>query len=56
MGDPALGFGLPQKNTTETSWLYYKIPFNRYLVVNFKGYTVNDPPTNIEGRDDAFVE
>jgi len=50
MGKPDIGFGLPQKNTEETSWLYYKIPSNRYLVVNFKGYYVDNPPTSIEDK------
>ena len=50
MGKPNIGLGLPQKNTEEMSWLYYKIPFDKYLVVNFKGYYVDNPPTSIEDR------
>lgn len=50
MGKPDIGFGLPQKNTDEASWLYYKIPFDKYLVVNFKGYYVDNPPTSIENK------
>ena len=50
MGKPDVGFGLPQENTDETSWLYYKIPYKKYLVVKFKGYYVDDPPTSIEDR------
>ena len=50
MGKPDVGFGLPQKNTDEASWLYYKIPFDKYLVVNFKGYYVDNPPISIEDR------
>jgi hypothetical protein len=50
MGKPYLGFGVPQKNTDETSFLFYKIPFDNYLVVNFKGYYVDDPPISIEDK------
>ncbi len=50
MGKPDFGFGLPQKNTDETSWLYYKIPFDKYIVVNFKGYYVDKPSTSIENK------
>ena len=52
MGKPDVGFGLPQKSTTERSSLYYNIPFKRYLVINFVGYVVDEPATSIEDRDD----
>lgn len=50
LGNPDIGFGLPQKCTKEESWLYYAIPDNKYLVVNFIGDRVDDPPTSIESR------
>jgi hypothetical protein len=50
LGEPDVGFGLPQKCTKEVSWLYYEIPNDRYIVVNFIGDLVDDPPTSIEDR------
>jgi hypothetical protein len=50
LGEPDVGFGLPQKGTNEPSWLYYEIPNDRYIVVNFIGDLVGDPPTSIEDR------
>jgi len=54
LGDPDIGFGLPQKCTKEKSWLYYAIPNEKYLVVNFIGNRVDDPPTYIERRIDII--
>ena len=50
MGKPVVGFGLPQKGTGK-SWIYYRIPFNRYLVVNFEDDKVSNPPISIESRN-----
>ena len=50
MGKPDVGFGLPERGSTNSSWLYYKIPFRKYLVVNFDGDKVGKPPISIEGR------
>jgi len=54
LGKPDIGFGLPQKGTKEISWLYYAIPNDKYLVVNFVGDRVDDPPTSIESRYDII--
>lgn len=50
LGKPDVGFGLPQKGAEGPSWLYYKIPNDRYIVVNFVDDRVGDPPTSIEDR------
>jgi hypothetical protein len=50
LGRPDIGFGLPQKCTKEKSWLFYAVPNEKYLVVNFVGDRVDDPPTSIESR------
>jgi len=54
LGKPDIGFGLPQKGTKEKSWLYYAIPNEKYLVVNFIGDLVDDPPTSVESRYDII--
>ena len=54
MGKPDVGFGLPQKGEGQ-SFLSYKIPFNKYLVVNFDGDKVGDPPIEIESRRGFLV-
>jgi len=51
MGRPDVGFGLPQKSSKEQSWLYYKTPDNKYLIINFIGDRVADPPISIEDRN-----
>jgi len=51
MGRPDVGFGLPQKGSKEQSWLYYKTPDNKYLIINFIGDRVADPPISIEDRN-----
>ena len=56
MGKPDVGFGLPEKKGTGPSWLYYRIPFGKYLVVNFDGDKVGKPPVSVESRREAFVE
>ena len=50
MGKPYLSFGLPQKCSNETSWLYYKVPSDKYLIINFVGFKVDDPPISVEDR------
>lgn len=50
LGKPDIGFGLPQECTKEESWLYYAIPNDKYLVVNFIDGPVDDPLTSIESR------
>ena len=50
MGKPYIGFGLPQKGTKEKTHLFYTIPFQKYLVVNFVGDIVDDPPVSICDR------
>lgn len=51
MGKPDVGFGLPQKGSKEQSWLYYETPDNKYLIINFIGDQVADPPISIEDRN-----
>ena len=51
MGRPNVGWGLPQKGSTERSDLYYKIPGDRYLIIHFVGDRADNPPTSIEDRN-----
>jgi hypothetical protein len=51
MGRPDVGWGLPEQGSTNTSWLFYEIPFRKYLVVNFDGDKVGKPPISIENRN-----
>lgn len=51
MGKPDVGWGMPEKGSTNTSSLFYKIPFRKYLVVNFDGDKVGKPPISIESRN-----
>jgi hypothetical protein len=50
MGEPAVGFGLPQDGSKETSDLYYEIPNNEYVVIHFVGDRVTRPVTSKEPR------
>ena len=50
VGKPDVGFGLPRKGPKRKSRLFYEIPFNKYLVINFVGYVVDDPPASVESR------
>jgi hypothetical protein len=54
LGDPDVGWGLPQAGSKETSDLYYAIPGDQYLVIHFVGDRVADPATTKEPRSELI--
>ena len=56
MGNPDIGWGLPQKGSGQESMLFYEIPGDRYVIVNFKGDVVSAPPISYIDKAGVIID